>query len=105
MKLDFENDFIIYTNSTEEAFFVILVQCDDQNKEKSVAYMSQNLLDDEFKYYYIEKHAFTLVKVVEKFCHIILGNHRLEKFPLPAVKYFLSHTYLSRKFSHWLAKI
>jgi hypothetical protein len=29
--------------------------------------MSQSLSDDEFKYSFIEKHAFSLVKAVEKF--------------------------------------
>jgi hypothetical protein len=67
--------------------------------------MSQSLSDDEFKYSYIEKHAFSLVKVVEKFRHFILGKHTLVKVPLPAVKFFLSQTYLSGKLAHWLAKI
>jgi hypothetical protein len=42
---------------------------------------------------------------VEKFHHFILGKHTLVKVPLPAIKFFLSHTYLSRKLPHWLAKI
>jgi hypothetical protein len=42
-ELDFDKDFIIYTNSTEEAIFVILLQNDDQNNEQHVAYMSQSL--------------------------------------------------------------
>ena len=67
----FEKYFIIYTNAMEEAVFVILVQCDDQNNEKSVAYTSQSMSDDEFKYSYIEKHTFALVKVVKKFRHFI----------------------------------
>jgi hypothetical protein len=67
--------------------------------------MGQILSDDEFKYSYIEKHAFTLVKVVEKFRHFILGKHTLVKVPLPAVKFFLSQTYLSRKLAHWVANI
>jgi hypothetical protein len=37
--------------------------------------MSQSLSDDEFKYSFIEKHAFTVVKAVEKFRHFILGKH------------------------------
>jgi hypothetical protein len=78
----FEKEFIIYTNATEETIFAILIQCDDQVNEKPVAYMSQILLDDEFKYSYIEKHAFTLVKAVEIFCHFILGKHMLVKVPL-----------------------
>jgi hypothetical protein len=67
--------------------------------------MSQSLLDDQFKYSYIEKHVFSLVKYVEKFCHFILRNHTLVKFPLAVVKFFLSQTYLSWKLAHWLAKI
>jgi hypothetical protein len=65
-KLDFEKDFIIYTNATEEAIYAILLQNDDQNNEKHVAYMSQSLSDDEIKYSYIEKHSFSLVKSIEK---------------------------------------
>jgi hypothetical protein len=104
-KLDFEKDFIIYTNATEEAVSAILLQCDDQNNEKPVAYMSQILSDDEFKYSYIKKHAFALVKAVEKFRHFILGKHTQVKVPLPVVKFFLSQTYLSGNIAHWLANI
>jgi hypothetical protein len=39
-KLDFEKDFIIYTNATEEAIYAIIFQNDDQNNEKPIAYMS-----------------------------------------------------------------
>jgi hypothetical protein len=67
--------------------------------------MSQRLSDDELKYSYIEKHAFALVKVVEKFRHFILGKHTLVKVPFPTVKFSLSQTYLSGKLAHWLAKI
>jgi hypothetical protein len=70
-----------------------------------VAYMSQSLSYDEFKYSYIKKHAFSLVKDVDKFCHFILGKHTLVKVPLPVVKFLLSQTYLSGKLAHWLAKI
>jgi hypothetical protein len=104
-KSNFEKYFIIYTNATKEAIYAILLQCDDHNNEKHVAYMSQILLDDEFKYSYIEKCAFSLVKAVEKFCHFILGKHTQVKVPFLAVKFFLSQTYLSRKLAHWLAKI
>jgi hypothetical protein len=89
-KPNFEKEFTIYTNATEEAVFVVLTQNDDQGNEKMVAYISQSLSDDEFKYTFIEKHAFSLVKVFEKFRHFILGNHTLVKVPLPVVKFFLS---------------
>jgi hypothetical protein len=88
LKLDFEREFTIYTNATEEVVYVVLMQNDDQDNEKPVAYMSQSLSDDEFKYYFIEKHDFSLVKVVDKFFYFILGNHTLVKVPLPTVKFF-----------------
>jgi hypothetical protein len=67
--------------------------------------MSQSLLDDGIKYSYIEKHAFSLVKAIEKKFHFILGKHTSIKVPLPAVKFLLSQTYLLGKLAHWLAKI
>jgi hypothetical protein len=104
-KPDFEKEFTIYTNATEEAIPSILMQNDDQGNEKPVAYMSQSLYDDEFKYSFIEKHAFTLVKAVEKFHHFILGKYTLVKVPLTPVKLLLSQTYLSGKLAHCLCKI
>ena len=74
VKLYFEKEFLIYTNTTEEAVSVIFMQGDDQGNEKPVAYMTQILFDDEFKYSFIEKHVFSLVKAIENFCHFILGN-------------------------------
>jgi hypothetical protein len=73
--MDFEKYFIIYTNAIEEAVFVILLQCEDQNNKKAVAYMSQSISNDEFRYSSIEKYVFSLVKDVEKFHHFILGKH------------------------------
>jgi hypothetical protein len=96
---------MIYTNATEEVISTILMQCDDQGNEKPMAYMSQSLSDDDFKYSFIENHAFFLVKVVEKFRHFILGKYTLVKFPLPDVIFFISQTYLLVKLSHCLSKI
>jgi hypothetical protein len=62
--------------------------------------MSQIFSDDEFKYSFIEKHDFSLVKVVEKNIHFILGKHTLVKVPLPVVNVLLSWTYLSGKLAH-----
>ena len=89
MKPDFEKEFMIYTNATQEAVYAILVQYDDQGNEKLVAYISQILLDDEFKNSFIEKHAFSLVKAIEFFCHFILCKHMLVKVPLPSVNFLL----------------
>jgi hypothetical protein len=60
-KPNFEKYFIVYINAIEEAIYAILLQCDEKNNEKHVAYMSQSLSDDEVKYSYIDKPAFVLM--------------------------------------------
>jgi hypothetical protein len=45
----FEKYIIIYTNATEEEISTILLQCDDQNNEKPIGYMSQSLSNDKTK--------------------------------------------------------
>jgi hypothetical protein len=80
-KPDFEKYFTIYTNPTEEAVSAILLQCDDKNNEKLVAYMSQSLSDDGFKYSYIEKHVLALVKAVEKFLPLYPRETHIGKSP------------------------
>jgi hypothetical protein len=67
--------------------------------------MRQSLSDDEFEYSLIEKHAFALIKSIENLCHFILRNHTEVKVPLPTINFLLSHTHLSGKLAHWLAKI
>jgi hypothetical protein len=104
-KPDFAKVFIIYTNTTKEFIYVIVLQKDYHNNEQPITYMSQILSEDEFKYTLIEKHTFSLVKANEKFHHFILGKNTHVKSPFPAVKFFLLQTHLSRKLTHWLAKI
>jgi hypothetical protein len=98
-------DFIIYINAIEEAISAIILQKDDHNNEHLIAYMSQSFSNDEFKYSLIKKHTFSLVRAIEEFHHFILGKHNEVKVPLPAVKFLLSQTHLSRKLAHWLAEI
>jgi len=62
--------------------------------------MSQSLYDTVVQYSLIEKHAYSLVKAIEKFQHYILGKHTIVKFPLPVVKFLLSQTYLSGKLAN-----
>jgi hypothetical protein len=67
--------------------------------------MIQSLSDDEFKYSYIEKHDFSLVKDIEKFLHFILSKHTQVKVPLYVVKFLRSQTYLLGKLAHCHANI
>jgi len=101
---NFSKDFILHTNATEEAIAAILMQKKLQNDEQPIAFMSQSLSDVAIQYRLIEKHAYALVKAIEKFRHYILGKHTIVKVPLHAVKYLLSQTYLSGNLANWLTK-
>jgi hypothetical protein len=63
------------------------------------------LSNDELKYSLNEKHTFSLLKGIEKNCLLILGKHNELKLHLLAVNFMLSQTHLSRKITHWLAKL
>jgi len=67
--------------------------------------MSQSLIDDDFKFPYVEKHALALVVALRKFRHYIHNCHTIFKFSIPAVKHLLSQTYFKGRLANWLAKI
>jgi len=104
-KPDFNKDFLLYTNATEEAISAILIQTNPEGYKQPIAFMSQSLTDAEFKFPYVGKHALALVVTLRKFQHYIHGCHTIIKFPIPIVKHMLSQTYLQGKLSNWLAKI
>jgi hypothetical protein len=91
----FSKDVTIYTNSTEEVVYVILLQKDDENVENPIDFMSQSLFDDELKCTLIETHIYALVKAIENFCHFIPSKHTEVKVPLSLVNFLLSQTLLS----------
>jgi hypothetical protein len=66
-KPDFEKEFIIYTNAIEEAISVILLQCDDQDNEKSVAYMSQTCLMMSLNILLLKSMLSLLLKLLKNF--------------------------------------
>jgi len=64
---DFSRYFIVYTNATKESISAILIENNSQYIEQPIAFMSQILSDSDVQYYLIEKHAYSLVKAIEKF--------------------------------------
>lgn len=57
------------------------------------------------KYSFIENHAYSLLKSIDKFWQLILGKHTGVRNPFPAVKFLLSQNFLSGKLAHLLTKI
>lgn len=81
------------------------MQKNSQGLEQPITFTSQSLYEDAMKYSLIKKHAYSLVKVVEKFRHLILGKQTKMRTPLLDVKFPLSQNLMSRNFAHCLNKI
>jgi hypothetical protein len=66
-KPDFEKEFMIYTNATEEVVSSILMQGDEQGNEKTVAYMSQIFSGDDFNIILLKNMLSLLLKLLKNF--------------------------------------
>jgi hypothetical protein len=64
---DFTNEFILFLFSLEHTIDGLLLQKDDPNFEKPIAYFSRMLRDSPLRYDIMEKQAYALVKSIKEF--------------------------------------
>jgi hypothetical protein len=62
---NFEKDLILFSFSTEHRIAGVLLQKDDQNFEKPIAYYSKTIRDVPLKYEIMEKQAYAPVKALK----------------------------------------
>ena len=74
-----------------------LTQRDQEDQERPIAFMSSPLKDAALKYSILEKHAYALVKAVNKFKHYILCNRILAIVSNSTVKSLLAQHELREK--------
>jgi hypothetical protein len=79
ISLDHSKDFVIYTNSSKETIYAILLQKDYEENLRSIAFVSQNLKTHQLNYSQLEKHGYSLYKSLELFQHYIQG-HKFQVF-------------------------
>ena len=61
--------------------------------EQLIDFMRQILSNMGMKYSFIEKHAYSFVKSIEKFRHLILGKYTEIRTPLPSIKFCCPKTF------------
>jgi hypothetical protein len=100
---DFTKDFILFSFTLEHTIVDVLLQKDDQNFEKPIAYFSRTLRDSLVRYDIMEKQAYTLVKSLKEFNTYILNSHVITCVPNNLVKDILTHPDSEGRRGKWIA--
>jgi hypothetical protein len=101
--LDFTKDFILFSFASEHTIAGVLLQKDDQNFEKPIAYFSRMLRDSPLRYDIMEKQAYALVKALKDFRMYILHSHVIAYVPNNSVKDILTQPELEGRRGKWIA--
>lgn len=102
---DYRKDFIIYCYAIESTLAVVLTQENAEGHELPIEFMSYILKSHKMKYTMMEKHAFSLVKVVKQFCFYILNSHSIVLVPDTTIKSILTQQEFGTKRGNWVAKV
>jgi hypothetical protein len=87
---NFMKEFILFLFSSEHTIVGVLLQKDDQNFEKPIAYFIRTLRDSPLRYDIMEKQAYALVKALKEFRTYILHSHIIAYVPSNSVKDILT---------------
>lgn len=103
--LNYNKPFYIYSFSSEHTCAIVLRQKSDVKEEKPIAFMSFPFKDTELRYINIEKHAYSLVKSIQKFRHYILRSKVIAMVPDASVKTLLMQNEIGQRWVKWITMI
>ena len=72
---NFDNEFILYTFSSDHSIAAVLTQKNEDGEEFPVSFMSIGLQGAKLKYPAIDKQAFAVFKVIKHFHPYLLRSH------------------------------
>jgi hypothetical protein len=99
---NFAKDFILFSFASEHTIVGVLLQKDEQNFERPIAYYSKTLRDSPLKYDIMEKKAYALVKALKEFRVYILHSHTISYVPNSSVKDILTQPDPEGKRGKWI---
>ncbi|KAG9446572.1 hypothetical protein H6P81_012700 [Aristolochia fimbriata] len=79
----------------------LLAQCDENNKERSLYYLSRTLVGAELNYSSIEKTCLELIFVIQKLRHYLLAHSTNLISRANPLKYIMSRPILSGRLAKW----
>jgi hypothetical protein len=92
----------LFSFASEHTIVGVLLQKDEQNFERPIAYYSRTLRDSPLKYDIMEKQAYALVKALKEFRVYILHSHTIAYVPNSSVKDILTQPDPEGKRGKWI---
>ncbi|KAH9309845.1 hypothetical protein KI387_037756, partial [Taxus chinensis] len=89
----------------QESISGILTQQNNNLMEQPITFFSQSLKDYEFKYSFIEKQVFAVIRALKKFKHMLSNNKIHLMVSHPGVKEFLLNKEMNEKHAGWITKV
>ncbi|KAG9453486.1 hypothetical protein H6P81_006390 [Aristolochia fimbriata] len=92
---------LLYIAAQEKSVGALLAQCDENNKERSLYYLSRTLVGAELNYSPIEKTCLALIFAVQKLQHYLLAHSTNLISRDDPLKYIMSRLILSGRLAKW----
>ncbi|KAG9442397.1 hypothetical protein H6P81_018251 [Aristolochia fimbriata] len=92
---------LLYIAAQEKSVGDLLAQCDEDNKERSLYYLSRTLVGAELNYTPIEKTCLALIFTVQKLRHYLLAHSTNLILRADPLKYIMSRPILSGRLAKW----
>ncbi|KAG9458361.1 hypothetical protein H6P81_002869 [Aristolochia fimbriata] len=92
---------LLYIAAQEKSIGALLAECDEDNKERSLYYLSRTLVGAKIKYTPIEKTCLALVFVVQKLRHYLLAHSTNLISRADPLKYIMSRPILFGRVAKW----
>jgi hypothetical protein len=102
---DYSKDFLVFSIAYVDTVEAVLLQKNEEGREKSISFFSKALRDAKIKYEIMEKHAYALVKALKDFRVYVLHSRVTAYVPSASVKDILIQTYIDGRRGKWIAKI
>src|SRR6266498_5085389 len=103
---DFTKMFKLYTNASDVGLGAVLMQEDDQEKDRVICYEAKTLLPVEKNYPTTEKECLAVMWAMQKFKHFLGGEQPFEVYTDHAVlKTLMTHENLSSQRARWIEKM
>ncbi|KAG9444837.1 hypothetical protein H6P81_016177 [Aristolochia fimbriata] len=92
---------LLYISAQEKSIGALLAQCDEDNKERSLYYLSRTPVGTELNYTPIEKTCLALIFVIQKLRHYLLAHSTNLISRADPLKYIMSQSILSGRLAKW----